>query len=42
MDTPTRVVFFSGLAAFALLFVWMLSLTGRVTRLARQAAARHF
>jgi heme exporter protein C len=41
MDTPTRVVFFSGLAAFALLFVWMLSLTGRVTRLVRQSAARH-
>ena len=39
MDTPTRVVFFAGLAGFAALFFWMLSLTSRSARLARQSAS---
>lgn len=38
MDTPTRVVFFGGLAAFTWLFLWMLSLTSRLARLARRQA----
>ena len=39
MDLPTRVVFFAGLFGFAGLFFWMLSLTARSMRLARQGAA---
>jgi hypothetical protein len=39
MDTPTKVVFFAGLIGFAGLFFWMLSLTSRSTRLARQNAS---
>ncbi len=37
MDTPTRVVFFGGLAGFSALFLWMLSLETRAARLRRQA-----
>ena len=36
MDTPTRVVFFSGVVAFSALFFWMLSLTSRAARLTRR------
>ena len=36
MDTPTRVVFFNGLAAFSGLFFWMLSIAARAERLARR------
>ena len=39
MDTPTKVVFFAGLAGFAALFFWMLSLTSRSAQLARQSAS---
>jgi heme exporter protein C len=35
MDTPTKVVFFAGLAGFTGLFLWMLSLETRAARLAR-------
>jgi heme exporter protein C len=35
MDTPTRVVFFASLTGFSALFLWMLSLDARVSRLAR-------
>jgi len=35
MDTPTRVVFFAGLAGFSGLFLWMLSAESRAVRLAR-------
>jgi heme exporter protein C len=35
MDTPTRAVFFGALAAFSWLFVWMLSIDARASRLAR-------
>jgi heme exporter protein C len=36
MDAPTKTVFFSGLACFSGLFVWLLSLDARTTRLARR------
>jgi heme exporter protein C len=36
MDTPTRAVFFGALAAFSWLFVWMLSVDARASRLARK------
>ncbi|MEP7131517.1 MAG: cytochrome c biogenesis protein CcsA [Acidobacteriota bacterium] len=36
MDTPTRVVFFAGLAGFTSIFLWMLSLDARSARLARR------
>jgi heme exporter protein C len=36
MDTPTRAVFFGALAAFSWLFVWMLSIDARASRLARK------
>ena len=36
MDTPTKVVFFGGLVGFSALFLWMLSLESRATRLARR------
>ena len=36
MDTPTKVVFFGGLAGFSVLFLWMLSLESRAARLARR------
>ena len=36
MDTPTKVVFFAGLAGFTAVFLWMLSLDARASRLARQ------
>jgi heme exporter protein C len=36
MDTPTRAVFFGALLAFSWLFVWMLSLDARSSRLARK------
>ncbi|HYR45744.1 MAG TPA: cytochrome c biogenesis protein CcsA [Thermoanaerobaculia bacterium] len=39
MDTPTKVVFFGGLAGFSALFLWMLSLESRAARLARQENA---
>ena len=39
MDTPTKVVFFGGLVGFSALFLWMLSLESRATRLARQQNA---
>jgi heme exporter protein C len=35
MDTPTRVVFFSGLVANCALFAWLLSLEARAARLER-------
>jgi heme exporter protein C len=35
MDTPTKVVFFAGLAGFSAVFLWMLSLDARASRLAR-------
>lgn len=35
MDTPTKVVFFAGLAGFTGLFLWMLTLESRAARLAR-------
>ncbi|HXM75233.1 MAG TPA: cytochrome c biogenesis protein CcsA [Thermoanaerobaculia bacterium] len=35
MDTPTRTVFFAGLAGFTGVFLWMLSLDARASRLAR-------
>ena len=40
MDTPTRAVFFSALAAFSGLFVWMLSIDARAARAARLAKSR--
>lgn len=36
MDTPTKIVFFAGLAGFSGLFFWMLSLEARAARLARK------
>ncbi len=33
MDTPTKTVFFAGLLGFSALFLWMLSLESRVSRL---------
>ncbi len=39
MDTPTKVVFFAGLAGFSAIFVWMLSLDARSSRLARLESA---
>jgi len=39
MDGPTKAVFFSGLAGFTAIFVWMLSLDARTSRLARNAAS---
>jgi heme exporter protein C len=39
MDTPTRAVFFGALAAFSWLFVWMLSIDARASRLARTGQA---
>src|SRR5215470_18179847 len=36
MDSPTKVVFFAGLAGFTAVFVWMLSLDARASRLARK------
>ena len=35
MDTPTKTVFFAGLACFSGLFVWLLSLDARSARLER-------
>lgn len=35
MDTPTKVVFFAGLAGFSGLFLWMLSLEARAARAER-------
>ncbi len=35
MATPTRAVFFGALAGFSGLFLWILSLEARATRLAR-------
>jgi len=40
MDTPTKTVFFAGLACFSGLFVWLLSLDARSARLERVRAAR--
>jgi heme exporter protein C len=37
MDTPTRVVFFGAMAGFSGLFLWILSIDARVSRLARIA-----
>ena len=37
MDTPTKTVFFAGLAGFSGLFLWMLSLEARAARAARRA-----
>jgi heme exporter protein C len=39
MDGPTKAVFFAGLAGFTGIFVWMLSLDARSSRLARKVAA---
>ena len=39
MDTPTKVVFFNGLAAFSGLFFWMLSIAARAERLSRRGTA---
>ena len=39
MDTPTRVVFFNGLAAFSGLFFWMLSIAAKAERLSRRGPA---
>lgn len=36
MDTPTKTVFFAGLAGFSALFVWMTSLEARASRILRQ------
>jgi heme exporter protein C len=36
MDTPTRTVFFTALAAFTALFFWMLDIESRLARLARE------
>jgi heme exporter protein C len=36
MDTPTRTVFFTALAAFTGLFFWMLEIESRLARLARE------
>ena len=38
MDTPTKTVFFAGLACFTGLFVWLLSLDARSARLERVRA----
>jgi len=38
MDTPTRAVFFGALAGFSGLFLWMLSIEARASRLARTGA----
>ncbi len=38
MDTPTRVVFFAGLAGFTALFFWLLELESRLGRLERRRA----
>jgi heme exporter protein C len=35
MDTPTKVVFFAGVAGFTGLFLWMLRVESRVMRIAR-------
>ena len=40
MDAPTKAVFFGALIAFSWLFVWMLGLEARATRLARRDRAR--
>ena len=40
MDTPTRSVFFGALLGFSGLFLWMLSLEARTTRLARRTDRR--
>jgi heme exporter protein C len=37
MDTPTRTVFFTALAAFTGLFFWMLEIESRLARLARES-----
>jgi heme exporter protein C len=37
MDGPTKAVFFAGLIGFSLLFLWMLSLQTRASRLRRAA-----
>ena len=39
MDTPTKTVFFAGLACFTGLFVWLLSLDARSARLERLRAS---
>jgi heme exporter protein C len=38
MDTPTRTVFFTALAAFTALFFWMLEIQSRLARLDRERA----
>jgi len=38
MDTPTRTVFFTALAAFTALFFWMLEIQSRLARLDREKA----
>lgn len=40
MDTPTKVVFFAGLAGFTAIFLWMLSLEVRAGRIARPGSFR--
>jgi heme exporter protein C len=40
MDTPTKAVFFGGLLANSALFLWMLSIESRASRLARLARLR--
>jgi heme exporter protein C len=40
MDTPTRAVFFSSLAAFSGLFAWMLSIDARAARATRLQKSR--
>jgi heme exporter protein C len=40
MDTPTRAVFFSALAAFSGLFAWMLSIDARTARAERLSRRR--
>lgn len=39
MDTPTKAVFFAAIACFSALFVWLLSLDARSSRLRRIATA---
>jgi len=39
MDSPTKVVFFAGLAGFTAIFLWLLELESRLARLAAGAPA---
>jgi heme exporter protein C len=39
MDGPTKAVFFAGLAGFTAIFVWLLSLDARSSRLVRKAVS---